>query len=112
MILPACAQEHKGVEVIDIHTIQKEVIGKEVQLIDIRTPKEYENGYIDDAINIPIADKQAFVKAFSNLQKDKPVYIYCYSGIRSHRAGKLLSELGFTKIYDFKGGWKVWSTRK
>lgn len=112
MMLPACAQEQSGVEVIDIHTIQKEVIGKDVQFVDIRTVREYKNGYIDDAINIPIADKEAFIKGFTSLQKDKPVYIYCYSGIRSHRAGKILSELGFTEIYDFKGGWKAWSTKE
>jgi len=91
---------------------QKEtVIDKGVQLIDIRTPEEYANGYIDDAANIPIADKATFITEFSKLDKEKPVYIYCYSGVRSHRAGNLLKELGFKEIYDFKGGWKVWSSQ-
>ena len=105
-------QEQKEVvTIIDIATFKETVIDKEVQLIDIRTPEEYANGYIDDAVNIPIADKTQFITDFSKLDKEKPVYIYCYSGVRSHRAGKLLKELGFTAIYDFKGGWKVWSSQ-
>jgi len=105
-------QEQKEVvTVIDLTILKETVIDKDVQLIDIRTPEEYANGYIDDAANIPIADKATFITEFSKLDKEKPVYIYCYSGVRSHRAGNLLKELGFKEIYDFKGGWKVWSSQ-
>jgi len=105
-------QEQKEVvTVIDLTILKETVIDKGVQLIDIRTPEEYANGYIDDAANIPIADKATFITEFSKLDKEKPVYIYCYSGVRSHRAGNLLKELGFKEIYDFKGGWKVWSSQ-
>ncbi len=105
-------QEQKDlVTVIDITTLKETAIDKDVQLIDIRTPEEYANGYIDDAVNIPIANKSQFITDFSKLDKEKPVYIYCYSGVRSHRAGNLLKELGFKEIYDFKGGWKVWSSQ-
>jgi len=97
------------ITIIDLKTIHKEVIGQPVQLIDIRTSKEYNEGYIDDAIHISIADKEGFIAAFQKLDKEKPVYIYCYSGWRSHRAAKLLVTLGFQQIYDFKGGYKAWS---
>jgi len=71
-------QEQKEVvTVIDLTILKETVIDKDVQLIDIRTPEEYANGYIDDAANIPIADKATFITEFSKLDKEKPVYIYC-----------------------------------
>ncbi|WP_299215128.1 rhodanese-like domain-containing protein [uncultured Aquimarina sp.] len=102
-------KENDKIRIVDINTIKEKVIHKDIQFVDIRTPKEYNAGYIDDAINISIADKEKFIVAFQKLDKEKPVYIYCYSGWRSHRAAKLLVTLGFDKIYDFKGGYKVWS---
>ncbi|WP_299431339.1 rhodanese-like domain-containing protein [uncultured Aquimarina sp.] len=101
-------KENDKIIIVDINTIKEKVLHKDVQFVDIRTPKEYHAGYIDDAINIGIADKEKFTAAFQKLDKEKPVYIYCYSGWRSHRAAKLLVTLGFKKIYDFKGGYKVW----
>jgi len=109
-IITACTgQESMRAKVIDNKIIEKEVIGKNVQLIDIRTPKEYEEGYIDNAINIDYYDKVNFLKQFDKLNKTKPIYIYCHSGIRSHNAIDKLLTLGFTKIYDYKGGYKEWS---
>ncbi|WP_298541403.1 rhodanese-like domain-containing protein [uncultured Aquimarina sp.] len=101
--------ENDKIIIVDIHTINEKVIHKDVQLVDIRTLKEYNAGYIDDAINISVADKEKFILDFQKLDKEKPVYIYCYSGWRSHRAAKLLVTLGFKKIYDFKGGYKAWN---
>ncbi|WP_299255494.1 rhodanese-like domain-containing protein [uncultured Aquimarina sp.] len=102
-------KEDDKIIIVDINIIKKEVIHKDVQFVDIRTLKEYNAGYIDDAINISIADKEKFIVAIQELDKEKPVYIYCYSGWRSHRAAKLLVTLGFNKIYDFKGGYKAWN---
>jgi len=105
----ACSgQPSEKVKIIDINTIKKEVVGKDVQLIDIRTPKEYKAGYIDDAVNIDFADITNFLNEFEKLDKTKPIYIYCHSGVRSHNASVKLIELGFTKIYDYKGGYKEW----
>lgn len=94
---------------IDIETLQKDAIGKDVQLVDVRTEKEYNNGYIDDAININVLNLDNFKKEISKLDKKKPIYIYCHSGGRSNKASKVLEELGFLEIYDFSGGWSTWS---
>jgi len=103
------SQEEKGIYIIDAPSIKTDVIGKDVQLVDVRSEEEYNKGHIDDAININIADKERFTAEIQKLDKTKPIYIYCHSGVRSHRASKLLQELGFTSIYDFTGGWSVWS---
>ena len=97
---------------INIETIKEEVIGKDVQFIDVRTLKEYNDGYIDDAVHIGIANKENFKKQISTLDKLKPVYIYCYSGVRSNRACKILKAAGFKEVYDFSGGWKAWSKQQ
>ncbi len=94
---------------ISIEILQKEAIGKDVQLVDVRTAKEYNIGHIDDAINIDISNKEKFKEEVSKLDKSKPIYIYCHMGGRSNRASKLLENKGFIEIYDFSGGWKTWS---
>jgi len=94
---------------IDLATLQEKAIGKDVQLVDVRTAKEYNAGHIDDAINIDILDKDNFIKEVNKLHKDKPIYIYCHIGGRSNRASKILESQEFVEIYDFSGGWKTWS---
>lgn len=82
-----------------LEVIQK----KEVQLIDVRTPEEFEEGHMQNALNIDFyADN--FLTQFSQFDKEKPVYIYCRSGNRSGKAAKKLSAAGFNKIIDLKGG--------
>lgn len=93
---------------IDLKTFKKEVIGKEVQLVDVRSVEEYRAGHIDDAINIPIDPSDAFVQKFQELHKEKPVYIYCKAGGRSNKASKKLEDMGFQIIYDFSGGYSSW----
>ncbi|WP_010177173.1 rhodanese-like domain-containing protein [Aquimarina agarilytica] len=90
-------------------TLKQDVIGKNVQFIDVRSPKEYNEGHIDDAINMNIAEVDNFIKQTQQLDKNKPVYLYCYTGGRSGKASKILAKAGFTSIYDFTGGWKAWS---
>ena len=83
-------------------TLEKDVIGKEVQLIDVRTPEEYEAGHIDDAVNYNIIDSETFLVQIENLNQEEPVYLYCKMGGRSNRAAELLKEKGFQKIFDYE----------
>ena len=103
------AQENTNTQIMGIQTLKTDVIGKDVQLVDVRTEKEYSQGHIDDAIHIGIADKEKFKAEIQKLDKTEPVYIYCHSGVRSHRASKIMNALGFTQVYDYKGGWSEWN---
>lgn len=87
----------------------KKAISKKVQLVDVRTPKEYADGYIQNAINIYFFNQAEFVEAFEKLKKEEPVYIYCRSGNRSQKAAHKLDSLGFKKIYDLRGGYMNWN---
>ncbi len=95
--------------ILDVTNYKEVVVGKDVQLVDVRTPKEYQEGYIDGAINIDYFDQENFNQAFDKLDKNKPLYIYCRSGNRSQKSVKFLVDLGFTEIYDLKGGYNAWS---
>jgi len=80
---------------------------KSVQLIDVRTPKEYKDGHIKNSENINFYDTD-FLTQMNKLDKNKPLYIYCRSGGRSGKAAAQLKEQGFTKVYDLQGGILDW----
>lgn len=81
---------------------------KDVQLIDVRTPEEFKQGHIINAKNIDFFS-QNFDVQFENLDKSKPVYIYCRSGNRSGKAAIKLAKKGFVKILDLEGGYLNYS---
>lgn len=103
------AQNESVISTINLKEFSKLTIGKDVQLIDLRTDKEFKNGTIDDAIQMNFFAINTFLKQIETLDKSKEVYVFCHSGSRSKRASKLLAKKGFLKIYDFTGGWKEWS---
>jgi rhodanese-related sulfurtransferase len=76
-------------------------------LIDVRTPDEYAQGHIKDAINIDW-DGDQFNAETDKLDKSTPVYVYCYAGGRSSSAAKALQKKGFKEVYDLKGGMEAW----
>ena len=91
------------------HKEYKEAIEeKEVQLVDVRTAAEFNEGAINGAINIDYFEQDVFDQKFDKLDKDQPVYLYCRSGNRSQKAAAKLETLGFKKIYDLKGGYMSW----
>lgn len=111
-ILIACkGQTTETVTKIDIETLKKNAIDKDVQLVDVRTPEEYKQGHIDDAININISELEAFKTNISSLDKSQAIYIYCHKGGRSNKASEVLKAAGFTEIYDYSGGWSQWSAQ-
>lgn len=86
----------------------KTLLSKEkIQLIDVRTPKEVEGGFIETALFINYFDVHFADTLLSKLDKNKPVYIYCKSGVRSGKAVKKLQENGY-EAYTILGGYRQW----
>lgn len=79
----------------------------DAQILDVRTPEEYANGKIADAKNIDW-NGDNFDTQVANLDKSKPVFVYCLSGGRSRKAANHLSELGFKNIIELDGGYMAW----
>lgn len=78
-----------------------------VQLIDVRTSREFSNGFIAGAKNIDY-NGDSFEKQIKKLDKNKPVLVYCAAGGRSENAAELLKEWGFKEVYDLIGGYNGW----
>lgn len=103
----AYAQQNPVISVIDADNFEQQIEQDNVQLVDVRTPEEYKEGHIEGARNIDFLGEN-FLAQFSELNKEETVYLYCRSGNRSAKASAKLSEAGFTKIVDLKGGYKAW----
>lgn len=84
----------------------------DVQWVDVRTAREYAAGHIDDAINIDFLDTATFKDKVEDLDKEKPVYLYCQVGGRSKQAAELLKDMGFTSIFEYSGGYGEWSKER
>ena len=81
----------------------KEIIDtEEVIVLDVRTPEEYEDEHIEDAILIPDYELKNLAKTKLS-DKDKKILIYCRSGNRSESATKELIDMGYKNVYDFVG---------
>lgn len=72
-------------------------------LLDVRSKQEYKEYHLDGAINIPIYDLEENIQ---NIIPNKTtlIAVYCQSGARSKRASKILSDIGYNKIYNLEGG--------
>ena len=75
-----------------------------LQVIDVRTEDEHVQGFLTGSKNMEIRAHD-FADQLSTLDKDKPVLVYCARGGRSGRASKMLQDMGFSEIYDLKGGY-------
>ena len=86
----------------------KELLSKEqIQLVDVRTPKEVKQGAIENAMYVNFFDTDFTEKIIQKLDKEKPVYLYCRSGNRSGKACKILQEKGY-EVYNVLGGFNQW----
>lgn len=72
-------------------------------VIDVRSPKDFEKGHIEGAINIPL-DKIRTTKL--DLPKNTPIVCHCNKGTTGNAGQNLLINLGFTEVYNLSGGYK------
>lgn len=75
-----------------------------VTLLDVRTVREFGNGHIEGFINIPVDELR---ERLDEIEKDKPVYVICQSGLRSYIGTRILEGNGYT-AYNFAGGFRFY----
>ncbi|MDP1812271.1 MAG: rhodanese-like domain-containing protein [Sediminibacterium sp.] len=79
----------------------EELLKKGAQIIDVRTPGEFQGGHIKGSVNIPLDTLQ---RQLGKIKKDKPVITCCASGMRSGSASGILQSSGYKEVYN-GGGW-------
>jgi rhodanese-related sulfurtransferase len=80
---------------------------KDYILVDVRTPKEYRNGHMQNAVNISYFHSW-FSDSIQKLDHSKTIYMYCQTQHRSPLASRKMKKMGFRKIVDLKGGFMKW----
>jgi len=80
-------------------------------LLDVRTPKEFNNGYIDGALLLDYHSRD-FVDRLKALDRNKTYLIYCRSGNRSGKSLVIFEKLGFQHVYHLDTGLIGWSREK
>jgi thioredoxin len=76
-------------------------------IIDVRTPGEFTQGHLKNAVNYDISSGE-FENQIASLDKLKPVLVYCMSGSRSIYAVNVMQSKGFKEVYELNGGMMKW----
>lgn len=109
--LGACAQSTSEGARTDLSVNEvSELIksNKELVVIDVRTPDEYNQGHIEGAQHMNIYDAD-FEERLKALDKDVEYVVYCRSGGRSGKAAGMMETMGFSNFHNMKGGMLAWS---
>jgi rhodanese-related sulfurtransferase len=91
------------------------LIGQGYRYIDVRTEQEFANGHPAGAVNIPVAapdpathqmvmNPNFLTVVTAHFPKDAQIIVGCQSGMRSQRAAELLSQAGYTNVFNMQGG--------
>ena len=75
-----------------------------VTLLDTRTAAEYSRGHVEGFENIPVDELR---ERLNEVEKGKPVYVICQSGLRSYIASRILEGNGY-ETYNFSGGFRFY----
>lgn len=104
----SCVKAQEGVNLVDSNKFEQEIKEPTSQIVDVRTPEEFAEGHIAKAVNMNVNDTD-FESKIATLDKEKPVMVYCRSGVRSAKAAGILKEKGFKQVYDLDGGIIGWN---
>jgi phage shock protein E len=88
----------KGGKVAENVVMEKIKAG--AQIVDVRSPEEFRDGFYPGAVNIPVQD---LARRMGELKKEKPVVLYCASGARSGAAARVLKQAGYADVVNAGG---------
>jgi phage shock protein E len=95
-------------KVVKADEFEKAVRSVDVTILDVRRPEEFAEGHISNAVNINWQNPEEFKTKAAQLDKTKPVYVYCLAGVRSEKASDWLLSNGFKNVVGLDGGIKAW----
>ena len=105
-VMPSCSlhSQPKGVKNISGSELLKVKKEQSAIVIDVRTPSEVSQGYIDGADQFLDYNGGVFSQEIKKLDKSKTYIIYCRSGGRSANASGEMAAMGFKNVYNVEGG--------
>ncbi len=74
-------------------------------IVDVRSANDYASSHVDGAIHL---DNSTLFDRLNQLDRTKPLIIYCYHGNSSKEAADLFSQYGFSEVYSMDGGYHAW----
>lgn len=92
---------------VGVDEFQNAIAAEGMQLLDVRTLEEFEEGHIAGAVLVDVNESDFVDKAVAVLDKERPVAVYCRSGRRSARAATLLDMQGYV-VTNLDGGVIAW----
>ena len=84
---------------------------QDAMVLDVRNPADFQQGHIVNAKNIPIAELPTRLKELEK-HKDKPIIVCCQRGVTSLAGVNQLTQAGFDKVFNLKGGINGWVSDK
>lgn len=107
LALTGCSGNESSAMKLDVEGFAAKVAESGVIVLDVRTPMEFAEGHLENAVNIDF-QSGSFESEIAALDKNATYAVYCRSGNRSGQAVKVMSDLGFTDLYDLDGGVIDW----
>ena len=107
-ITQIAAAQNKVAKDVSVKEFAKLVASGKGTILDVRTPGEVAKGAIKGSINLDFFDDN-FESKLDQLDKKKPVYVYCAAGGRSAKAVELMQGMGFTNLHNLTEGYTGWS---
>lgn len=81
----------------------EEIDLKKYTIIDVRSRREFREDHLNGSINVPLPDVKRNIEKYVQ-DKNKKVLVCCQSGIRSAKAVEVMENMGYTNVYNLKGG--------
>ena len=107
LLLAGCSTS-SGVKNLSVSEFSSKVVEAGIITLDVRTPGEFNEGHIEGAQLIDFQSGN-FENEIATLDKSKTYAVYCRSGSRSGQAVKVMSDAGFTSVYNLNGGVIDWA---
>jgi hydroxyacylglutathione hydrolase len=99
----AAGFELAEVSQMSVHELNKR--GASLQIVDVRSPREWKSGHVPGAHHIFLPELR---KRSGELDRNKPTAVYCASGYRASIATSILKAEGFEDLWNVPGSWEAW----
>lgn len=107
LLVISCQAQNRSLS-LPVIEFEKAINSDKVQVLDVRTAVEYSSGHLKKSLQADWYNQKQFKERVNALDKSKPVYVYCLTGVRSAAAVKQLRQNGFSHVQDLQGGLTAW----